>query len=496
MKRPRIRWLLPLAFVLFLPQSAARAADVTVKGPETPSAIEKFALDELADALKRLPQPGRTSKLIIVVGQAKTNPEAARLLASGFTKAEERAEGYALKYDKDRGTVLIAGADERGTLYGVMDCIHYYLRKACSGEQEQMELHEAPKVELRGLWLWGSSIYNYERFLDQMARWKMNLVISWTDPRHSTTFVAFRDYAASRGITVVWGYGWGWDRWIDWSKPESIAAWEEKAVKIFEEQYAPLNPFGIYFQTSGTEGGRLKPEDCKEVVEFVNRTSTRILEKHPKVRISFGLHFPYGDASVRARFEASLKDVDPRVNIMYEDLPGGPFAYRPAMLNKDVLTICSELASLRGDKEDIGYVYKGFFHLGLQGWVDEEPKEEPKLIRDEAKLQAKADSRESKWAEQEAGWIKTFERDPTALDVLKNLVESKAKRKSVTLLVENGLWEVRAWYPVCLLAEAMWNPYREKQQLLKELDDCLEVHSTRKHRRPAGHEGAPPEDGK
>jgi hypothetical protein len=443
--------------------SANAGKGVIVKGPKKPSAIEAFAIAELSDAVKRLPPPGAgkaAPSLTIVVGRAETNPDIGTLTHSGYTKPEQRKEGYTLAYKKNKATILVAGADERGVLYGVMDLIHYHLRKVWTGEADDFDLHEAPRLELRGLWLWGGRMYNYEKFFDQMARWKMNFVITWHS-RVPKNAVAFRDYAAARGVTVVWGYSWGWEEALDWSKPQDIAQMEDKVVNTFEQQYASLEPFGIYFQ-SNTEAG-VKPEDRRKVVDLVNRASARILEKHPKLWISFGLHQSFkGNQDI-------LKKVDPRVSIMYEDLGGHAFAYYPiAPAGMTDLSLCTELTSMRGSQEDIGYIFKGFY--GRWGGGD------PMLNKDEAALQAMADARWQGWVDSETGWRANID---DGLSVLKNLIESKAKRKSVTLLAEDGLWEVHPWYSVCLAAEAMWNPYRKKDALLKQLDGCVEAFSTR-----------------
>jgi hypothetical protein len=160
-----------------------------------------------------------------------------------------------------------------------------------------------------------------------------------------------------------------------------------------------------------------------------------------------------------------LKKVDPRLNIMYEDLGGCPFAYESKKAGgKNDLDLCTELVSMRGKQEDVGYIFKGFY--ANAGGAD------PMLNKDENALRALADARRPFLASNETGWRDNLDQ---GLKVLKNLIESKAKRKSVTLLMEDGLWEIRPWYPVCLVAEAMWNPYREKGSL----DDCTEVYSTR-----------------
>jgi hypothetical protein len=34
------------------------------------------------------------------------------------------------------------------------------------------------------------------------------------------------------------------------------------------------------------------------------------------------------------------------------------------------------------------------------------------------------------------------------------------------------MWETRAWYPVCLVAEAMWDADQKPEELLARLDAC------------------------
>ena len=39
----------------------------------------------------------------------------------------------------------------------------------------------APALENRGLWTWGYVIYDYRRYLDNMARLKLNMLVVWND---------------------------------------------------------------------------------------------------------------------------------------------------------------------------------------------------------------------------------------------------------------------------------------------------------------------------
>ncbi|KPJ69241.1 MAG: hypothetical protein AMS14_11670, partial [Planctomycetes bacterium DG_20] len=297
------------------PAAAAQSlpSGVDVRGPEKPSAIEEFALAELRAALSRSAS-GRTAqapKLSLVIGQPGGNAEVKRLLDSGFAKPETRKEGYALKYDKDKGVVLVAGTDDRGALYGVMDLIHYRLADVLAGKAESFEAGEAPKLDCRGIWGWGGGIKNYEKFFDQMARWKMNLCIPWHKkvPKNAK---AFQDYAASRGVYIAWGYTWGWPR-IDWKDDATVTKTSDTAIATFKEQYAPLKPWGIYFQ-SHTEYGAGGAWGAKWI-HLVNRTSQAIFETKPDVKIFAGMHGNFRN------HDEHIKNLDARVDMMYEDLP-------------------------------------------------------------------------------------------------------------------------------------------------------------------------------
>jgi len=432
-----------------------RFTSTSIVCAESPSAIERFVLDELDSALARLPQAKveKPAVLRIVVGHSKTNKELRRLLA-GTSRSEKRAEGYTLRFSDN--TVLVAGADERGTLYGVMDFIHYHLRKIWDGSVKTLQLSDAPSLELRGIWSWGGRIYNYKKFFDQMARWKMNLAILW-HLRAPSDAIALQEYAASRGITIVWGYSWGWNTGLRWDDPENIAEVKRKILEAFEKEYAPLKPFGIYFQ-SETEGGAATGQGAK-FIDLVNGTADRILRKHPDVWISCGVHF----SSFLQTWDM-LKAIDPRLNIMYEDIPGMPFAYRAGVVNPNTVGVCRQLVSLRDKQEDVGFVFKGFHNNPGHG--------DPQLIEDEAALRQLGIERPLDPGN-EAGWRNNLN---LALDVLKSMVASPAKRKAVTLLMEDGLWEIRPWFPVCLAAEAMWNPNRIAETLIASLDSCDQVH--------------------
>jgi hypothetical protein len=447
--------------------TGASAADVVVKGPPKPSEIEKFAVSELRAAVGRLPGNGKAVKLTVVVGRPASNPEVKRLLDSGFTKPQKRAQGYALKYAPEKGLALVAGADERGTLYGTMDFIHYHLPAILKGAGKSAEVHAAPNIEYRGCWLWGHSMKNYHKFLDQMARWKMNMIISWHRKFPPLERARdFQEYAAKRGITLVWGYSWGWPSGPKWTDPKSIAECSRNSIKRFAEEFGTVKPWGVYFQshTEYGSGARYGPQ----YVDFVNRTAAEIFKRQPGVQILAGMHGTFQNQS-------AVKQLDPRVDMIYEDLGGNPFSYiaiSGAARRERIKKAC---LATRGDAERVGFVFKGFCQAMAGGPLQ--------LETDEAKLQRMADGARATWWAQEMGWRKTNLLSNT-LGILQDLADCKAKRKTVTMLVEGGCFDVRAWHPVVLVSEVIWDPHRKAEEVIALVDSCPDVYKSSSWRKP------------
>jgi hypothetical protein len=53
-----------------------------------------------------------------------------------------------------------------------------------------------------------------------------------------------------------------------------------------------------------------------------------------------------------------------------------------------------------------------------------------------------------------------------ALAVFRAIADSPARSKTVVLLVEHGLWELRREYAAVLINEALRDPYREPQEVI------------------------------
>jgi hypothetical protein len=150
---------------------------------------------------------------------------------------------------------------------------------------------------------------------------------------------------------------------------------------------------------------------------------------------------------------------------MWEDLPGPgwrievPFAYewdKPgADLTDYTRDMVRRMCSLRGAEEDVAFIVKGFpCHWG---------GDDPMLLED-FDLRALAGVYQHKW-DRAAAFCQ--EKLPQALDVFRLIASSPARRKTVLLLVEHGLWELKRYYPAVLIAEALRDPFREPGEIIR-----------------------------
>ena len=108
---------------------------------------------------------------------------------------------------------------------------------------------EAPCIERRGIWTWGYVIYDYERFIDNMARLKMNTLTIWNDcpPENCSDVI---EYAHARGVETVLGFHWGWGLpSFSLASREDRDAMRKQVVANYETNYRHLDLDGIYFQT-------------------------------------------------------------------------------------------------------------------------------------------------------------------------------------------------------------------------------------------------------
>ena len=91
-------------------------------------------------------------------------------------------------------------------------------------------------------------IYDYRRFLDNMARLKFNMLTIW-NAEAPVNLTEICDYAHKRGIKIIAGFNWGWGYKRDISTAEGRLFIKELALDAYREEYADAPIDGIYFQS-------------------------------------------------------------------------------------------------------------------------------------------------------------------------------------------------------------------------------------------------------
>ena len=331
------------------------------------------------------------------------------------------------------------------------------------------------RIDHVGLWTWGGRVYNWKRYLGHMQASGMDTVVLWHDhvPANAREIKA---YAADRGIRVLWGFNWSWNSPVCLDSADDARHWSDRVLEILRTQYAPLDPDGICFQVGGTEfGGKCRRDCCvcakaardgvgPLFLKFTGAIIEAARREFPNLYLSAGVHL----GGVHRSFEV-LRSLDPSVNIMWEDLPGPqehieiPFAYDwddpEAALTPKTIEMVETMGALRGSLEDVAFVIKGFpCH-----WGGHDP-----MLLEEFDLKALAAVYQPKWDQANVYCEKHL---PEALAVFRAIAFGPARRKTVLLLVEHGLWELRREYAAILMAEALRNPFREPDEIIVRARD-------------------------
>ena len=183
--------------------------------------MEKHAIDLVQAAVKRyVPyilalHTAPTGKACpIYVGTKESNPHIASLLAD--VTLEQDATYVKVWGVGEQQAVIITGGSEASCYYAAVEFADEYLTdlrrrrgwgnpffvKPFIDPLLPYEHLSHPLVKERGLWTWGHVIFDYRRYLDNMARLKMNKITVWNDfaPINGKEFV---DYAHSKGAVTV-----------------------------------------------------------------------------------------------------------------------------------------------------------------------------------------------------------------------------------------------------------------------------------------------------
>ncbi len=312
----------------------------------------------------------------------------------------------------------------------------------------QYEYITAPKAKTRSLFTWGHPINDYRKCIETLARLKFNQIIVWNDylPINAEEFV---DYAHSFGLSVVWGYAWGW--FPDCTKADLKKLDQLKAdvIDTYNRVYKGKGD-GIYFQ-SFTELGvdTLQGKLIAEVVtDFVNDTVSELLENEPGLLIQFGLHAD----SVKTHAE-HLANIDPRVQIIWENCGIFPYSHdfrSTPTLQKDTLDF-TKLVIEQRPKIPVGMVFKGMLK---QDWPNFEHQAGPFILGQSSEAVIKRDIEMFTpiWRYLQNEWIKNGDFAHTLANTcLENATAD------LNFCIASHIADT-PWYPLALCAELFWDP--------------------------------------
>lgn len=450
--------------------------------------VERFAIAELQRCLQSylpylLPITAakelNTRGHLALLGTADNNPYIAELIATGTLVAPAGDECYSIlscpsPWDNSAHLLVIAGSDPAGVLYGVeeFNARHMYrstrlegkeLRRKYLDEMKDFAICEAPAIANRGIWSWGYVIYDYRRFIDNMARLKMNMLTIWNDcaPLNMSEVIEF---AHSRAVKVIAGFHWGWglDEQLNLTKKADRDWIKEHVLQTYRREYADTAIDGIYFQTL-TEHATQElagKSIASWVCELTNDISVALLAEFPLLTIQFGLHA----TSIRDHFR-DLAALDPRITIIWEDAGAIPFGYIAEALNGDItaektLNYARELATFRPGTT-FGMVPKGW--MCLRWGIDFENHGNFILgERDAHDISERLLQRQGEISELEQAWLLNY---PLAAHFYREILAVNPQML-VTGLIEDGLFEEKIQSGVALFAAMLWNPNQSDQQLL------------------------------
>jgi len=420
---------------------------------------------------------------IILVGTLENNEHISRLSRQGHIEAEINKEGYSIKvldnpWNAHRTLMVLQGADSSGVLYSVYDFNRWYIQHKLQYEgyhynkryspftdkSLQFARKSAPKIEYRGLWSWGHVIYDYKGYIDNMSRCKLNCLVLWNDfvPINAQEIV---EYAHMNGVRIIWGFTWCWgERDINPKSKKDLHKWTDYVLKTYETQYRGLDADGIYFQIfTETNDMTLDGEIIAELAaNWVNEISSAVYKKYPDLWIQFGLHA----TSVKENFE-KFSSIDPRMSIVWEDAGGFPYYYDPKNSDSFQKTYdyTKQLLSVRGENERFGAVFKGFTVLN---WTLFEHQKGAYILgeRESAFLHAHKLEKEFYWRYGAPYWLG---QSNELAALIKLIAESPVKDRLITALVEDGLWECDTHISMALLAELLWDPWVDIDEIVKIL---------------------------
>ncbi len=421
---------------------------------------------------------------VIFVGTLKSNPALLKLAALGFYTPQNRREGFSIcvgaslrPVAAERTDIVIQGADDVGTLYGVYTFETAYLDTKLKYYGYHYEtrlrpfidpcpaftLSEAPAIANRGLWTWGHRIFDYRNYFENMARCRMNTVIIWNDfvPLNARDMVAC---AHGLGIKVIWGYScaWGENVKVDPTNEEEMNNWSRRVLETYDKEYLPVGGDGVYFQgfteTTATEVGGVPIADL--IAKWINRVTAALKQAHPDLYVQFGIHA----SSIRENWDRLRLSAD--VTPVWEDCGGFPYHYDPRTGNaSQALAYTENLLGLAGKGGRFGTVLKGFTVLK---WKQFEHYRGDIIagVTDPVACREYRKTQDFYWRFVEPYWIYHLE---DLKRYCRAVTGAELSDAVVTALVEDGAFEVAVPRAVALLGEVLWNWQTETEEILERV---------------------------
>ena len=404
-----------------------------------------------------------------VIGTLQSNAELAKLLKPG----DVPKGGYLVRTMKTSAgqRVVIAGDTPAAVIWAVGDFVDDGLNalavKKWDGIRSRAEIFQkpslgmyesrrAPKTRTRSVFTWAHVIDDYRTYFRNLARLRFNEVILWNNcpPINAREVSA---YARSWGISVLWGYAWGWSTNCNRVDFEHLDRLEDDIVREWREVWHPLGGDGIYFQ-SFTELAKETINGhsiAESVVGIVNRVTKRIRAESQQERIVFGLHA----TSVENRLDI-IDMTDPSVEILWEDCGGFPYNVGRKFDPAAHLRLTDRILA---QNREIGLVLKGML---MQDWTQFAYQAGPYMLGCASKATQAEDARtvEGLWTPYCEDWEA---RGKVAYDLVRHIQAARPDRPAALNAALNANGDVR--FPFALVAEMFWNADEPYETLVRRV---------------------------
>ena len=392
-----------------------------------------------------------------VIGTLRSNAELAKLIGPD----DVPKGGYLVRTMRtDAGQrVVIAGDTPAAVIWGVADFaddglaalaveewdgLRYRSEIFEKGTLGAYESRRAPRTKVRSVFTWAHVIDDYRAYFRNLARLKFNEVILWNN-RPPVNAREVSDCARSWGISVLWGYAWGWTTNCNNVDFGNLGGLEDDIVREWREVWHPLGGDGIYFQSftelakSSIDGHSI----AETVVGLVNRVTKRIRAESPRERIVFGLHA----SSVKDRL-AEIDRTDPSVEIYWEDMGGFPFNYGRKF---DVASAAALTDGILAEDRAVALVFKGML---VQDWKRFAYQAGPYVLGCASEATKAEDARvaDELWRPYLADWQA---RGKVAYDFVRRIQAARPGRPAALNAAVNANGAIR--FPLALVAEMFWS---------------------------------------